>query len=188
MEPIVFPCKVVCNLSVRASVICRRARSVSGVGLKVAEVGPLLPLGAAGRPMDRHQYHVLGKICRVGGQTTAKSWKCAGYSVRAFAIQFQGCLELSVKEDREGVHPPPPPLPPRASPRSLYHLSPHFGVLSGSSGRWSVTHAHLLISTACQHSHSIGKIFGKLSVEFVRQRSSPRFFSYTYLVHTVFSA
>ena len=42
MEPIVFPCKVGWNLSVRASVICRRARSVPGVGLKVAEVGPLL--------------------------------------------------------------------------------------------------------------------------------------------------
>ena len=137
--------------------------------------------------MDRQQYYVLGKICRVGGQTTAKLWKCAGYSVRAFAIQFQGCPGLSVNEDREGVHPPPP-LPPRASPRSLYHLSPLFGVLSGSSGRWSVTHAHLRIRTACQHSHSIGKIFGKLSVAFVRQRSSPRFFSYSYLVHTVFTA
>ena len=78
--------------------------------------------------------------------------------------------------------------PPRASPRSLYHLSPLFGVLFGSSGRWSVTHAHLRISTTCQHSHSIGKIFGKLSVAFVRQRSSPWFSSYSYLVHTVFTA
>ena len=42
VEPIVFPCKIGCNLSVRASVICRRERSVPGVWLKIAEVGPLL--------------------------------------------------------------------------------------------------------------------------------------------------
>ena len=42
MEPIVFLCKVGFNLSVRVSVMCRRARRVPGVGLKVAEVGPLL--------------------------------------------------------------------------------------------------------------------------------------------------
>ena len=91
-----------------------------------------------------------------------------------------------MNDDREGFTLLLPP-PPRASPRSLYHLSPLFFLaLSGSSGRCSVTHAHLRTSTACQHSHSMGQIFGKLSIAVVRQRSSPRFFSYSYLVHTVF--
>ena len=49
------------------------------------------------------------------------------------------------------------------------------------------SHTHIYQS-ALLVAHGIGKIFGKLSVVFVRQRSSPPFFSYSYLVHTVFTA
>ena len=75
---------------------------------------------------------------------------------------------------------------PRASPRGLYYLPSLFWALSRSYRRWSVTHAHLQITTACQHSHCVGKIFGKLSAAVIRQRRSPRFLNYSYLVHTVF--
>ena len=38
---------------------------------------------------DRHKDYALGKIGGVGGQKSAKSPKCAGFSVRAFEIQLQ---------------------------------------------------------------------------------------------------
>ena len=103
--------------------------------------------------------------------------------------QLQGCLGLSLKTIEKVFTLILLPSPSNFAPESVPTVTA-FGALSGGLGRWSATHAHLRISIAYQHSHSIGQILGKLNIAIaaVRQRSSPRFFSYTYLLHTVFTA
>ena len=91
----VFLCKVSCNFSVHTSFFCRRARSMPGVELKLAQVDLVL----------EPQVDALAKICRVGGKKLTKSSRCNGYPARDFAGQLQGCLGISVDDD-QGVHPP----------------------------------------------------------------------------------
>ena len=145
VEPVVFPCKVGRNLSVRASVICRGARSVPCVELKVAEVGPLLEsqvvrwivtkimswqrfaeLVAKNRPSRRSVLDIL----RMLSQFSRDVW------------------DFQPGDDRESVHPPPFPLEfrPKVSTTCRRFLGCYLAALDAGRSHTYIYESALLVN------------------------------------------